>query len=418
MKRDVLILCQYFYPEYVSSSTLPTELAEDLVKRGLSVDVLCGVPKEYFNGEKVAKRERYREIGIKRINYTEFDNKNKIGRIINFFSFFLAILLKFFSLFKYKCIVVYSNPPILPLIPYLISRLSRGKFIFVAFDVYPDNALKIGAIRKGSFIEKIMHFINKRVYKHSSNIVALSLDMKDYLINEKNIKSKKIKVIPNWYSEEKVNKKNTMKNAEFKQLRDEWKLVVLYSGNMGSAQDMDTILDCISQMKTSKEVLFVFTGHGNKVEYVKNYIKSNNIKNAKVYGFLLGDDYKDVLHMADICLVSLAEGIEGIGVPSKTYGYLAAGKPVISIMSDETDIARTLKNYDAGVNVLQGDYFQLVNAILQYKDDPELTKKAGVNAKQLFMELYERSICTELYYKMITEVVTNRKAGEKDYVQG
>lgn len=141
-------MCQYFYPEYVSSATLPTELAEDLIEKGLSVDILCGYPKEYYEGKEVPIKEQYKGINISRVKYTEFNNKSKVGRIANFFSFFMAILLKFPSLFKYECVLVYSNPPILPLIPYLISRITKTKFIFVAFDIYPDNALKLGAIKR------------------------------------------------------------------------------------------------------------------------------------------------------------------------------------------------------------------------------------------------------------------------------
>ncbi|MEV5112726.1 glycosyltransferase family 4 protein [Peribacillus frigoritolerans] len=412
MKKDVLVLCQYFYPEYVSSATLPTELAEDLVEKGLTVDVVCGYPKEYFNGKKVANKEKYKGITIRRVNYTEFNNKTKLGRIINFFSFFLAVLLRFFSFFNYKCIIVYSNPPILPLIPYLIGRLSGVEFIFVAFDVYPDNALKLGAIKKGSTIEKIMNYINSKVYRYSSKVVALSQEMKEYLLNQKiAVNPESINVIPNWYSDEKVNN-NTIENIEFKTLKENWPFIILYSGNMGSAQDMDTILQCMSQFKNNKNVLFVFTGHGNKVNYVKNYIYSNKISNAKVYGFLLGDDYKDVLQMADVCLVSLAEGIEGIGVPSKTYGYLAVGKPVIAIMSNETDIAKSLIKYNAGGNVKQGDFEGLEVLIQKYMDNPELLQLMGLNAKQLFLNLYERKICTELYYNMLSKIINkNSKVG-------
>ena len=83
MKKDVLILCQYFYPEYVSSAVLPTELAEDLVKRGLTVDVLCGYPYEYYDGADVAVQETYRGIGIRRVRYSRFDKGRHIARLVN-----------------------------------------------------------------------------------------------------------------------------------------------------------------------------------------------------------------------------------------------------------------------------------------------------------------------------------------------
>lgn len=420
MKKDVLILCQYFYPEYVSSATLPTELGEDLVKKGLSVDVLCGYPKEFYNGKKVVKNEIYKGINIRRVRYTKLNNKTKFGRLINFFSFFMSIMFKLHSMTKYKCIIVYSNPPILPLIPYFASRISKTKFIFVAFDVYPDSALRLGVIKKGSIIEKTMSFINKKVYSHAAKVVALGNEMKLYMLeNSITNRSDVIEVIPNWYNGNKVTKQETIYNEEFKKLRRDFSFVVLYSGNMGLAQDMETILKCMNRFKNNGDILFIFTGNGKKVEYVKKYIEDNEIKNAKVYGFLLGEDYSDVLKMADVCLVSLEKGIEGVGVPSKTYGYLAAGKPVFAIMSGDTDIARKLNEYNAGGNVIQDDVEGLEKLILKFINNKELLNTCSKNAKKLFNDLYERQVCTEMYYKMILEVLGDKEKefGDEAYVQ-
>lgn len=406
MKKDVLIMCQFFYPEYVSSATLPTELAEDLVEKGLTVDVLCGYPTEFYNGKAVRKSEVYKGIHIQRVKYTQLNSKTKIGRIVNFFSFFMSILLRLPSLFKYKCIVVYSNPPILPLIPYFVSRISKVKFIFVAYDIYPDNALKLGAIQKGGLIEKIMNFINKKVYTHASAIIALGNEMKDYMIKRKIVvKPELVHVIPNWYSKKKINEKDVIHNKEFIKIREEWPFIALYSGNMGTFQDMDTILSCMNRFRNNPNILFLFTGHGNKVGYVKDYIKEKKINNAKIYGFLLGEDYSDVLKISDVCLVSLEKGVEGMGVPSKTYGYLAAGKPIFAIMSHETDIAKGLKKYNAGGNILQGDIDGLERLFLTYLNNKDCMEIYEQNAKKFFGKYYERNICTSMYLEVIRNII-------------
>lgn len=414
MKKDVLILCQYFYPEYVSSATLPTDLAEDLIKKGLSVDVICGVPKEYYDGEKVRKEETYKGIGIYRVNYTERNNKTKIGRIINFFSFFFSILLKIPKMFGYKTIIVYSNPPILPLIPYIISLLTKTKYVFVAYDIYPDNALLLGAISKGSIIEKIMKLINNRVYGTASKIVVLGNEMKNYLVENKiALKPDNLVVIPNWYNDVKLTNIE-MKNQEFIKITEDNPFVVLYSGNMGPMQDMTTILNAALKLKENKNVLFIFCGHGSKSEAIKEFIHVNELSNCKLYGFLKGSDYKEVLSISNLALVSLEKGVEGIGVPSKTYGYFAAGKPVIAIMSDETDIASNLKNYNAGTNIQQGDVNSLVKFILEYQNDEQNNNIRAKNSEKIFNELYRREFCTEKYYEIISELINEEiiKVGE------
>ncbi|MDN8759654.1 glycosyltransferase WbuB, partial [Staphylococcus aureus] len=126
--KKLLILCQYFYPEYVSSATLPTQMAEDLVNRGMKVDVISGWPYEYSNEKIVQKKTTYKGINIQRLKYTKFNNKSKIGRICNFFSLFLMFIFKMPKMLKYDHILVYSNPPILPLIPDVLHRLFKKKY--------------------------------------------------------------------------------------------------------------------------------------------------------------------------------------------------------------------------------------------------------------------------------------------------
>ncbi len=142
-KKKLLVLCQYFYPEYVSSATLPTQLAEDLVSQGLKVDVMCGFPKEYKDDQLVKQSEVYKGIKIQRLKYTQFNNKSKVGRIINFFSLFIAFSFKLPKMMKYNHILVYSNPPILPLLPDFLHRIFKKRYSFVAYDIAPDNAIKM-----------------------------------------------------------------------------------------------------------------------------------------------------------------------------------------------------------------------------------------------------------------------------------
>lgn len=198
-EKKILILCQYFYPEYVSSATLPTQLAEDLIANHINVDVMCGWPYEYSNHKQVSKTEMHRGIRIRRLKYSRFNNKSKVGRIINFFSLFSKFVINIPKMLKYDQILVYSNPPILPLIPDVLHRLLKKKYSFVVYDIAPDNAIKTGATRPGSMIDKLMRYINRHVYKNAENVIVLGTEMKNYLLNHQISKNAdNIHVIPNW----------------------------------------------------------------------------------------------------------------------------------------------------------------------------------------------------------------------------
>jgi glycosyltransferase involved in cell wall biosynthesis len=388
----------------VSSATLPTELARGLQERGLEVGVVCGYPQEYVNDsmKSVPVDDELNGITIKRVKYTTFNNKSKFGRIFNFFSLFLAMTTKLFYLKKFKKIIVYSNPPIMPLIPLALKKIFKTEFIFIAFDIYPDNALEMKSIKKNGVIHRFMNFINNKVYAHASSVVLLGNEMKTYVIKNNIAKREdNLKVIPNWFSDEKALQNTEIINESLKGINSKYKFTVLYSGNMGSSQDMETILQGILEFKNHEEICFVFSGHGNKLEYVKNFLSSNNIKNSQVFGFLTGQDYSDILNISDLCIVSLEKGIEGLGVPSKTYGYLAAGKPVLSIMNDETDIAKDLYEYKCGVNIIQEDILGFRNAVNSYFNDPELVKTESRNARELYESKYTKKININKYYDLV-----------------
>lgn len=404
MKKDVLILCQYFYPEYVSSATLPTEMAEDMVESGMNVDVICGYPLEYNKQDQVPKKEQYKGIKINRIKYVQLDKKKTINRLINYFSFLLSIFLRWPKMLRYQCIIVYSNPPLLPILPAVLNKLFRKKFIFVSYDIYPDLALLMNAIQENSMIHKLMNLTNRLVYSRASKVIALGEEMKAYMLKRELTKDQdKIEVIPNWYDRNKVDGAPTA----ILQLNRSSNFTVLYSGNMGTCQDMDTILECAKLLNIPEHahISFVLTGHGNKVDEIKQRIVDEHIGNVKMFGFLLGEDYVNTLSSANCFIVSLERGVEGMSVPSKTYSYLAGGRPLLSIMSLDTDISRVITKYNAGYTFEQGQAQKMADKIIYLSQNVELCSLMGKNARRVFEENYERKICTTKYIQCVNSVV-------------
>lgn len=152
MKRDVLFLCQFFYPEYNSSATLPFDTARYLAQRGYSVGALCGYPKEYSAGGQVPIREAKDGVSIRRLRYMQLSRRSRLGRLINYFSFTLSVLLHLFEIRNYRAVIVYSNPPVLPIAAILANKLFKTKIIFVSYDVYPEVAYASGSLTAGGAI--------------------------------------------------------------------------------------------------------------------------------------------------------------------------------------------------------------------------------------------------------------------------
>lgn len=406
-KKDILLLCQYFYPEYVSSATLPYETAQSLSEVGFKVGVLCGYPKEYLSEKSVSFNEEINGITIKRVQYLQLSRKKIISRLINYFSFTVAILFKIRVFKNYKSVIVYSNPPILPLITILAKKIYKTKIVFVSYDVYPEIAIKTKVISEKGIISKLMMTVNSLLMSNLEQMVVLSQDMKDYLLkNRAKLAPKIIKVIPNWYSENSDKKKDAnISEGIFKELKARKNFVISYIGNMGVAQDMETIVSVIKHFKNDRTIDFVFAGHGNKLDELKDLAKKEMIANVFFYGFLQGNDFNEVLKITDIFLLSLKKQLAGLAVPSKTYSYLSAGKPIIAIMDPNTDIVKDIIKYNAGIAVQEGDSDVIISQIDLLKNNNLLKKEIGKNSRRLFEDKYTFNKGSRKYVHMMIKIL-------------
>ena len=393
-KKDVLFLCQFFYPEYVSSATLPWDTAKALTKAGFSVDALCGYPKEYCNDKKVPRKEKKEDIEIKRLKYLEVSRIGTLGRLLNFFSFTLCCFSQIFKFRHYRSVIVYSNPPILPLVSVLAKKLFGTKLVYVCYDVYPEIAEVTGSVSENGSISKVMNFINRHLYKNADYVVALAQEMKEFLEKNRGIDPEKVVVIPNWYADEEEKEPAIPQTPVLKEIKSQGDYLVSYLGNMGTCQDMETIVGAVLSC-TNEKIKFLFAGHGNKVSQIKEQIKGK----AEVFffDFLKGEDFRYVLEQSDCFVVSLAEGLSGLCAPSKTYSYMSQGKPIIGIMEEDTDIGRDLKEGNAGYVCKNGESEKLLQYVKELEENREMSQEKGRCCRQIFLEKYTEAICTKQY---------------------
>jgi glycosyltransferase involved in cell wall biosynthesis len=127
-----------------------------------------------------------------------------------------------------------------------------------------------------------------------------------------------------------------------------------------------------------------------------------------VYDFLHGKDFQDALKISDCFLVSLTEGLTGLAVPSKTYSYMMAGKPVIAIMGANSDISKDLKENNAGFTMEVGETEKLVASIRKLKDNEQLRAEMGLNINRVFKEKYTTGKCTSRYVEMMNAVLEDK----------
>ena len=401
-KKDCLFLCQFFYPEYVSSATLPFDTAVKLAEEGYKIGALCGYPKEYSLKTKVANKEIVQNVVIKRLRYLQLKRTGFLRRGINYASFFFNVLLHVPYMGGCKLIFVYSNPPLLPLAALLTKRIFGCQVIFISYDVYPEIGICTRKIRRDSMTFRVMQLINQDLKKNADCIVALSKDMKGYFVTERKVDATKVKVIPNWYEEKSKEGFGECKNTFFNEIPKD-AFVVSYLGNMGICQELDTILQTARILKEDKGIYFLFAGHGSKLPGLIETVKREQLNQVKILGFLQGKDYLDALKISSVCMVTLVEGMRGLCSPSKVYGYMMASKPIIAIMDENMELSEDIIHNRCGCVIKHKNAEELGRILTALKKRPGEIIQMGNQSRKLFERKYEKEICLNKYVKLIEE---------------
>ena len=395
-KKDILLICQFYEPEYVTCAGLAADMCRALAKDGMSVDVLCGYPKEYVKNEDtdVPLKEISGGVSVRRLKYLAVSRRSVFGRLLNYFSFYIAAFFRLFSMRRYKVVAAYSNPPMVTNLLNFASRLFRVKTVFIAHDVYPEIAIKTGSCGEKSLMAAAMRRINRKLSKRLDGEVCISKEMTDFFESERHIPREKIATIPNWHRD--LFKGSSAPRDVSKPLK------VGYFGNMGVCQDMETVLKAIEEVRTEKTAQYIFAGHGSKLKEVRGRVGS--FENVTVHGFLTGSDFESALGGCDVCVLSLKEGLGGLCAPSKVYSYYMMGKPVIAV-TDEKDICADIEKYGCGMAVRNGDAKAFSEAVKTLAEDEALRLKMGENSRQCFLENYTKEKCcgklTEFFKQLL-----------------
>ena len=383
-----MILTSTYYPVPTTSAQLPHQTAKHLVSQGLGVTVLCQ------KTDGVDTTEEIEGVDVERVGHAST------------FNFLWGMLLKLRTIRQHKVLMVYNTSKILMFLAMLSKLLYNIPVVTVVYTVQPDLDSALGRCNRNGVYYKLTKYLTGGLYKYSDCIIAISDDMKNYLIKYRYVTPSSITVIENWAIEEHygLSGADTKLTKTTKQVDNS--ITVSYLGTMGDAQDLDTILKAMSdsRLKNQPYIQFVFAGSGSHVSKVKGVISEQSIRNATIHGYLTGDEFTKVLDDSDVYIVTLKESVTGLEVPSKFYTYLYQNKVIVSLMSSETDISKSITQHRLGKTVDNGDVEGLVVALL------DLVKTLPLVDNQVYRNYYRREIQCNKYLQVIKTLI---KKGER-----
>lgn len=399
--KRVFFLTQYFPPDYASTGQIMRDLIYKLENK--STIVYTGFPSyarnKYSNTNSF---EKYKNIKIYRTFLSNFWPKKIKGRIINSLLFTFNVFMKLLFNSNQNDLLVYtSEPPFLSGISWIINLFKKSPYILILFDIYPELITEISILKENNLIIKFWKFLNKITFSLSNEIVVLNKEMKEKILLNYELDHRKISVISTWVDEKKL---------EFISREDNWflekfnlknKFVVMYSGNQGRGHDFNTILEAANLLKGEKDIVFVFIGNGFQNKFLRDVVKTRLITNCIFLPFQKLEDLSYSLSSADLGLVSIKEGMEGLIAPSKLYGYLAVSVPVIVISPEKSYIKNIVEETNCGMWFSNNESNRLANWILEMKSDKVNLKTLGSNGRDFILKNANTDLCIGKYKELL-----------------
>lgn len=382
-KKNLLIYAHYYYPDVASTGQILTELAEGL-NDTFHTTVICTVPSYTGRISQYYRKHKYyfeniNGVDVLRIRVPEFRKSFALSRIFNIVSYFASAIAATFRVERQDYVLTISQPPVLGGILGVIGkRAKKAKLIYNIQDFNPEQIQAVGFTQNRSVL-RLMMALDKYSCRQADKVVVVGRDMIETLKN-------RFAVLPphayinNWINEEDIvplPPDHPQVAAFKKRYGMEGRFVIMYSGNIGLYYDLPNIVKVIERFQDQREVLFAFIGEGSVLEELKEYRQKHRISNIVFVPYQDKSSLVYSLNSGDVHFVVNAEGIKGVSVPSKLYGVMAAGKPVLGILEKDSEARLIVEEAGCGISVEPGDYEaieELIQSFIDMKDSPELAK--------------------------------------------
>lgn len=309
---------------------------------------------------------------------------------------------------KYDCAIVFTNPPLIALVGWLLKIVRSTKFVYVVEDLYPDVAIKLGFLKPEGIVTILASKLANYLLKHADRLIVLGEMMKQEIVR-KGVKEDRIAIIPNWADGEQVYPVERSENWFVEKYRLKGKFVVQYSGHMGEGHNFSTILQTAKRLMEYNDIVFLFIGDGPKREEIVEFKNRHNLNNVLLLSYQDRATLRFSLGAADVALISLKRELEALMFPCKVYGIMASGRPFIYIGSEQGEISRISKMAGCGFTVPPNDEKILAETILKLRQDEQLRQELGNRARKYFLEHFERKLVTARYHDLLVDIVGSTK---------
>lgn len=388
VSKRLWVISELYYPEKTSTGYILTRLTEGFSEY-FPVSVICGQPTYSARGIKAPRLEIRNRVHIRRCWGTTLDKNILPLRLINLITLTFSISLSALTCIRREDqVLVVTNPPTLPLVVAAICKLKKAQCSLIVHDIYPDLAIAAGRLRADSLLARVWDWFNTWLYVSMTHIFVLGRDMYAKVSRRLDKNPERVRIATNWADLETIMPQPKNQNSLLAELGLKDKFVLQYAGNIGYPNDIASIIDAAVLLKDRQDIHFLFLGSGARRREIEVAVAKNNLSNVTLLNPRPRDDQSNFLNACDVALVTLVNGMKGVSVPSRTYNILAAGKPIIGIVEQGSELAMVIEEEQVGWVIPPHQPEKLVSIILEAKRQPSLLAQMGVRARKVAESKY------------------------------
>lgn len=352
MKKNIFV-SELFYPNQTSTAYILTEIVKKFVAEGEKVKVVT--TKVQYDSNTLGSK-KLDGVEIIEVKSLKGDKNVFVTRVFNALFNSIGLGWKTYrNIAKDDTVFAVTNPIFLILLLAIIKKIKIFDYILLVHDVFPENTIPAGVNKKNTIVYNILLKIYNWAYKSASKVIVLGKDMENLML-QKGVVSEDIEVIPNWFDEDLTNHINDLDQQN--NLINNG-ITIGFAGNIGRVQSLERFINIYNQNNNSNLRLTII-GEGANLIACKNESKNDSIK---FLGAKPRSEQFNFLQKFDIGLITLAEGMYGLGVPSKTYNLLALGKPVLYIGDENSEIDILNKESDIGWSFTWSQNQEILNLL-------------------------------------------------------
>jgi colanic acid biosynthesis glycosyl transferase WcaI len=393
---NILFLGINYWPEETGIAAFTTGRCEYLAAHGHDVTICTAFPyypdwrtQEGYRGRILARQGR-NGVDIRRTWIYVPKKVTPLRRVVHEASFLATSFLRALPRSRPDLVVAVSPPLGLALSAVVLSRHWRVPYIFHVADLQPDAAVDLGMLPRGRMV-KTLYGIERMAYRDAALVTTLTPAMRRKIVL-KGIPENRVGLCPDWAESALFDLPLTGGGSLFRKAYGfEDRFLVVHAGNMGVKQGLEVALGAANLARHAHpHILFLLVGDGATRAKLDQAARGMQLDNLRFLPILGVDLFRDMLAASDVCLITQQKSVADIVFPSKVLTLLAAGRPVVASLSSGSEVARVLREADAGLVVEPENSQALLDTVVELYSNPHRRAAMGANGRAYAREHWDR----------------------------